>query len=85
MYCHFRVFLFDTLYVLLFILNGRIDLIRIMFSDMHVDTVFNCRYAPLGAWDGLRYLIVALREPSIQLFCLDMINLSTLLEKLLFL
>ena len=23
---------------------------------------------PLGAWDGLRYFIVALPEPSIQLF-----------------
>ena len=24
---------------------------------------------PLGAWDGLRYFIVALPETSIQLFC----------------
>ena len=24
----------------------------------------------MGAWDGLRYFIVALPEPSIELFCL---------------
>ena len=31
---------------------------------------------PLGAWDELRYFIVALPEPSISLFFMKLFNLS---------
>ena len=37
---------------------------------------------PLGAWDGLRYFIVALTVPSILLFCIPTINEKTIAARL---
>ena len=45
---------------------GKRELICLMlFTCNYVVSVFERFPPPLGAWDGLRYLIVALPEPSI--------------------
>ena len=45
---------------------GKIELIcLLLFTCNYVVSVWRGFLFPLGAWDGLRYFIVALPEPSI--------------------
>ena len=48
---------------------GKRELICLLLFTCNYVVSFRRGLIPLGAWDGLRYFIVALSEPSILLFC----------------